>query len=110
MCKDRLIREGEAFLGILTNENRKRIIKLLRNREMSFREIAKALKMHTGNLIYHLDILRSIGIVESRYEKIAPRRFRVIFSINEEKLKEALETVEAFIREIKRAYGEVGEE
>jgi len=102
MRSELLMMVGEGFLGLLLNETRRRIIKLLKNRKMTITQIAKSLNLHTCDVVYHLHALETAGIVESKFEETAPKRFAKFFYINEEKLKEALESVEALIHEIRK--------
>jgi len=97
-----LVKEGVTLLRILVNEDRRRIIKLLRNNKLSVSQIAKTLNISTACTVYHLDVLESVGIIESDYERIAPRKFLEVHYVNEEKLGQILKTIEKFIQELKR--------
>jgi len=110
MSEEFLIKAGEGYLGILLNENRLKIIKLLKNEKLSISQIARSLGLPTASVVYHIRLLESAGIVKSEYKETRPHRFLKVYYVNKEAIKKALETIEAFIHEIKRKYEEVEEE
>ena len=90
----------------MANESRREIVKLLRKERLSINGISKKLKMPIAGVVYHVDKLKTVGILESEYEKVGPGRFRLVFYVNEENLRKALQTIEAFVHELKRRFEE----
>ncbi|RLG75115.1 MAG: hypothetical protein DRO12_05970 [Thermoprotei archaeon] len=99
-----LKREGLAYFNLLLHEDREKIVRLLRNNKMTTRQLAKTLKLHPSVVTYHLHILRLSGILGMATEKIAPKRIRLVFYVNEEKLRKALETIKEFLEAFLRRW------
>ena len=56
---------------MLADETRRRMLHLLRHREMSTTDLAKALEKNHSSIIHHLNLLREAGLVEeTREEKV----------------------------------------
>lgn len=98
----RIIKDPETA-RLLGEENRRRMLHMLRHREMSVTDLAKALDKPHSSVQHHLNLLRDVGLVtETRQEKVrnmvqpfyraTAHRFIISYS-----LTEALADDEAFI-------------
>ncbi len=68
--EDRLYKLHADFCQTLANPKRLKIINLLRDGEMSVKEMISHMGIHKANLSQHLSIMRQKGVVEIRREGV----------------------------------------
>ena len=80
-------------LQALAEPNRRKILDLLKKREMSVGEILKYLHVTMPTLSHHLDILKRAGLIGSRREGQ-----QVIYSLNLSVMEEVAEQILNFFK------------
>lgn len=84
------------FLKIISDENRLRILCLLRKEEKCVCEIWQYLDLAQNLTSHHLKVLKDFGLVSSRREGL-----KVIYSINKKVVKRFLKLLNKFLTEEK---------
>lgn len=80
------------FLKIISEENRLKIICLLKKNEMCVCDIWQYLNLDQNLISYHLKILKDFDLVSSRQEGL-----KVIYSINENTIKNHSKLLDKFL-------------
>jgi DNA-binding transcriptional ArsR family regulator len=71
LSKGVLIIKDPEIAKLFADETRRRILHILRHREMSTTDLAKALEKNHSSIIHHLTLLKEAGLVElTREEKV----------------------------------------
>ena len=73
------------FLGVISEKNRFRILRLLKNKEMCVCEICEALKLPQNLVSHHLKILKNLGLISSKKEGV-----KIFYKTNKKTIKEYL--------------------
>lgn len=68
--EERMYELHAALCQTLANPRRLRLLNLLRGRELSVNELAKAMGLPQANVSQHLSVLRERGVVETRREGV----------------------------------------
>jgi len=77
----------------LTDENRQKILDLLKKKEMAVSDIGANLNITLPTLSHHLDILKRAGLVSSRRDGQ-----RILYSINLSVFEELTEQIIKFLK------------
>ncbi|NOZ77019.1 MAG: ArsR family transcriptional regulator [Euryarchaeota archaeon] len=72
----------EDILDILGNETRRGILQLLSERPCYVSELSQELNIGQKAIIEHLELMRQLGILEARHQKIEKGRPRKYFGIS----------------------------
>ena len=92
------------LLQSILNEVRMSIINQLLSREENIADLSKKLKIERSKLCYHLNILASENIVNSKYvileEAHSKGKAGKVYSINQSRFKEAKKVLENFKNEV----------
>lgn len=75
-------------LSALSDKNRRRILKLLKKKELAVSEIKRHLPITGATLSHHLDILKRSDLISSRREGQ-----QIIYSLNLSVMEEAAENI-----------------
>jgi len=89
-----LIIKDPDVAKLLADDTRRRMLHLLRHREMSAADLAKALDKNYSSVMHHLNLLREAGLVEETrvekvrnmvqsYYKATARKFIISYSLSE---------------------------
>ena len=81
------------ILSALSDENRRKILDLLKKREMSVGEINGKLDITMATLSHHLDVLRRADLIGSRRDGQ-----RIIYSIKMSLLEDAAEQIVKYLK------------
>jgi DNA-binding transcriptional ArsR family regulator len=84
------------FLKIISEENRLKILCLLRKEEKCVCDIWQYLDLAQNLTSHHLKVLKDFGLVSSRQEGL-----KVIYSINKKVVKKYLKLLNKFLKEKK---------
>lgn len=88
----------------LLNESRVSIINHLLNGDKNISDLESTLSLNRSTICYHLNILEDVGILESMYvildETGAKGRAARRYSINQSRLREALQAVDELKNEL----------
>jgi len=90
------IAAAAEFLKIISEENRLKILCLLREKEKCVCDIWQCLKLAQNLTSHHLKVLKNFGLVSSRQEGL-----KVIYSINKKVVKKYLKFLNKFLKEEK---------
>jgi len=71
------------FCKALSDDTRQKILKMLQEREMCVSDIVEAFNISQPTVSHHLNILKNVGLVESRKDGKL-----VFYSINQENVEE----------------------
>jgi ArsR family transcriptional regulator len=85
------------FLNIISEENRLKIICLLKKEEKCVCDIWQYLNLPQNLISHHLKVLRNFGLVSSKQEGL-----KVIYSINKKIIKKYLKLLKNYLN----SYGE----
>lgn len=96
--EERLYKIHADFCQALANPKRLQIINLLRNGEMSVKEMSSCMVIHKANLSQHLSLMRQKLIVATRREGV-----NVYYHITNPKIVQACETIREALQEQLRA-------
>ena len=77
----------------LTDENRQKILDLLKKKEMAVSDIGSNLNITLPTLYHHLDILKRAGLISSRRDGQ-----RILYSINLSVFEELTEQIIKFLK------------
>ncbi|MEK7167496.1 MAG: metalloregulator ArsR/SmtB family transcription factor [Patescibacteria group bacterium] len=77
----------------LSDKNRRKILDLLKEKEMAVSEIGRYLDVTTPTLSYHLDVLKQTDLVSSRREGR-----QIIYSLNLSVMEEIAEKIFKFLK------------
>jgi DNA-binding transcriptional ArsR family regulator len=92
--------EREESIEALFHPLRIRIILLLNEEgELYPNQIAESLDKDRGLVAYHLNVLERAGLVKSEYKMVSPGKFAKFYSVDREKVKEAIMKRKEFYRE-----------
>ena len=91
---DRLYKLHADFCQTLANPKRLKIINLLRDGEMSVKEMTSHMGIHKANLSQHLSIMRQKGVVETRREGV-----NVYYRMANPKIVQACEIIREALHE-----------
>jgi ArsR family transcriptional regulator len=78
----------EKLLNMLGNETRREILQMLSERPYYVSEISQELSIGQKAIIEHLSLMRGIGIIESKFEKVKRGRPRKYFLISKDVILE----------------------
>jgi len=89
-----LVIKDPEVAKLLADDTRRRILHLLRHHEMSTTDLAKALDKSHSSIVYHLNLLVDVGLVQETrremvrnmvqpYYRSTARRFHVSYSLSE---------------------------
>jgi ArsR family transcriptional regulator len=96
-CKEKSLpadfSQALEFLKTLGEENRLKILSLLKEGEKCVCEIGKALKLPQNLTSHHLKVLKDFGLIFS--EK---RGLKVFYKLNQKAVEEQLEALDKFLR------------
>jgi ArsR family transcriptional regulator len=81
------------LLKALSHPGRLKIIEHLKNGEKSVTELVKALEMEQSSLSKHLSILRQVGILHSRQEKVT-----VYYAVRDKGIYDILKPLTLFLK------------
>ena len=87
--RDQAHRDAAEFLGLIGNEKRLAILKMLLEREMTVGSIADEVSLSQSALSQHLAKLRSAGLVEARQQSTL-----VWYSCNSDSVRRTLRTLD----------------
>ena len=95
------------YLKALAHPNRLRILEALKNGEASVGQLVKRLEMEQSGLSKHLNLLKQVGILSSRQEKVT-----VFYSIRDMEVFSVLRPVNQILKrkllESHKALGHLG--
>ena len=87
--------DNEGKVAALMSETRRKIIATIVKKPKHITQIAEELDLDRSTINYHLNLLEKVGLVTQQYELIkerrSPGRIGSFFSINSEKLEQAIE-------------------
>jgi len=96
--------ERTGLLQSILNESRASIIIKLLSGDKNIADLEKVLKLNRSTICYHLNILESVGILMSKYVILnmphSMGRAGRVYSVNRDKLNEAIEAIEDFKKKI----------
>ncbi len=78
----------EKLLNMLGNETRREILQMLSERPYYVSEISQELSIGQKAIIEHLSLMRGVGIIESKFEKVKRGRPRKYFLISKDVMLE----------------------
>jgi predicted transcriptional regulator len=93
--------ELEESMKILFHPFRARIILLLTEKEEMYpNQIVESLGEDRSGVVYHLNILERAGFVKSEYKMVSSGKFAKFYSVDMEKVKEAVMKGIEFYRQL----------
>lgn len=78
----------EEILDLLGNETRREILQLLSERPCYVSQLSQELKVGQKAIIQHLELMRRVGILETKFRKIEKGRPRKYYGISKEVILE----------------------
>ena len=89
------IRRKLKIYGALDNDDRLNIIiALYNNPDISFNELARSVNIDKPLLAYHVGLLRHVGLIESKYERVGRKSTKYRLTDQAIKVLEELEIIE----------------
>ena len=104
--------DKDKLLHSLLNRSRLEIVSHLLDKEQNISDLEKQTGIGRSAICYHLSVLEDVGMLESRYVILEAARSKGraarIYSINHDKLQEAIKAIEELTIKATRELGRRG--
>ncbi len=88
--------KSDRFLKCVVDDNRRKILVFLKDKELSVNEIVKNLDLEQSLISHHLHMLKCCGLVRNRQDGK-----KVLYSVSNPKITKLLNEIESVSSEIK---------